>query len=107
MQKLHGLLFFGICTLLLSGLFISCNPSKNLKQLLYLQDSLDTSHLRILQNYEPIMQPGDRLSITVSALNPTSAIPYNIGSSTPAGGGGVTGFTNSYIVEADKSIIFP
>ena len=94
------------------GLFLaSCNSTKNLQQLVYLQDSTTADKL-IVQNIEPIIQPGDRLSIIVSAFNPTSAAPYNLG-------GGVMGLdatTGSntaiasnlgYTVKPDGTIQFP
>ena len=99
------------CLVLLGVLLASCNSTKNLQQLVYFQDST-TIDKTIVQNIEATIQPGDRLSITVSAFNPASAAPYNLG-------GGLTGIeattgssitTSSnlgYTVKPDGSIQFP
>jgi polysaccharide export outer membrane protein len=57
-----------------------------------------------VQDSEPNIQAGDRLSIVVNALNPASAAPYNLAVS-------ATGTSSSthggYIVEADGTIQMP
>ena len=97
--------------IILGIFFASCNSTKNLQQLVYLQDST-TADKTIVQNLEPVIQPSDRLSIIVSAFNPVSAAPYNLG-------GGVSGIdattgTNTanasnlgYTVKPDGTIQFP
>jgi polysaccharide biosynthesis/export protein len=57
---------------------------------------IDSSHTYIHQSYEVPIQVGDQLSIVVSALNPQSAIPYNL----PLG-------TKSITVEQDGRILYP
>ncbi|MCW3108667.1 MAG: Soluble ligand binding domain protein [Segetibacter sp.] len=79
----------------------SCNTEKNLSKLVYFNEPGDTTLSKVVQNYEPVIQAGDRLSIVVNALNPVSAAPYNLGSSATASGNG------GYIVEADGTIQFP
>jgi polysaccharide biosynthesis/export protein len=57
---------------------------------------IDSSHTYIHQSYEVPIQVGDQLSIVVSALNPQSAVPYNL----PLG-------TKSITVEQDGRILYP
>lgn len=80
----------------------SCKTEKQLGSLVYFNQSGDTTLAKIVQNAEPVIQPSDRLSIVVNALNPASAIPYNLGSSASSA-------TNpgGYIVESDGTIQFP
>ncbi len=88
----------------LNSFLLACNTEKKLSSLVYFNQG-DSALAKTIQNYEPVIQTGDRLSIVVNALDPASAAPYNLGSSTsapssvPANGG--------YIVEADGSIHFP
>ncbi|MCY7421283.1 MAG: polysaccharide export protein [Chitinophagaceae bacterium] len=104
---------FLLCSSLLFCMaFLACNSTKNLQQLVYLQDSTTADNL-IVQNIEPTIQPGDRLSITVSAFNPASAAPYNIGGGLQ-GIDATTGSATSmatvnpgYLVKPDGSIQFP
>ncbi len=77
-------------------------------ELIYFNEQGDSALAKAVQNVEPVIQPGDRLSIVVSASNPVSAAPYNLGSSSStaapasssAGGGG-------YVVEADGTVHLP
>lgn len=98
--------------LIILGVFLtSCNSTKNLQQLVYLQDSTTADKL-IVQNIQPTIQPGDRISITVSAFNPTSAAPYNQGGGlqsaiTTQGVGAAIPTTPGYMVQPDGSIQFP
>ena len=98
--------------LIILGVFLtSCNSTKNLQQLVYLQDSTTEDKL-IVQNIQPTIQPGDRISITVNAFNPTSAAPYNQGgglqsvTTTQATGASILP-TPGYAVQPDGSIQFP
>lgn len=98
-------------TLLLSGLIAlltSCNSGKNIQNLVYLNNMADSAAVGVVQHYEARIQPGDRLSITVSALNPASAAPYNlsVGGST-TGGTTASAVMGGYIVENDGTIAFP
>lgn len=90
----------------------ACNTEKRLGTLVYFNKQGDSSLAKNIQNAEPAMQAGDRLSIIVHALDPASAAPYNLGSGvstsssslqTAASGPGNSG----YIVEADGTIHFP
>src|SRR4051812_29901108 len=98
--------------ILLTCMLTACNSEKKLQSLVYFNEQGDTTLAKVVQNNEPIIQPGDRLSITVNALNPASAAPYNLGSSglsstsSASGGTAATG-GSSYIVEADGTIQFP
>jgi polysaccharide export outer membrane protein len=79
----------------------SCNTKQKLSKIVYFNEQGDTTLSKFVQNIDPIIQPGDRLSIVVNALNPASAAPYNL---SPTTGGSATG---GYIVEADGTIQFP
>lgn len=102
----------GTMLLYISILLQSCNTEKKLATLVYFNKQGDTSLAKTIQDYEPAIQPGDRLSIVINALDAASAAPYNLGSGvsasassvqTAAPGSGNTG----YIVEADGTIHFP
>lgn len=93
----------------------SCHSERKLSSLVYFNQG-DTALARTIQNYEPLIQSGDRLSIIVNALDPASAAPYNLGSpaqvsassSAPSLGSQSTGSANGgYIVESDGTIHFP
>src|SRR4028119_2142265 len=59
----------------------ACHPEKRLSSLVYFNQQGDSTLAKMVQNAEPLIQPGDRLSIIVNALDPASAAPYNLGSS--------------------------
>lgn len=97
-----------IAVIICSQFLPSCNAEKKLSSLLYFNEQGDTTLAKVVQSTEPTIQPGDRLSIVVNALNPLSAAPYNLGSSaTGASTGGTTTGGGGYIVEADGTIQFP
>lgn len=98
----------------------ACNPGKKLNSLVYFNQPGDSALAKTVQNYEPLIRPGDRLSIVVNALDPASAAPYNLGSafsaasgsssasSSPSLGTPPSGSANGgYVVEADGTIHFP
>ncbi len=93
---------FGFLLLLLSGaiLFHSCRAPKNLN---YFQDKYDTTHTVALQSYDNVIQPGDKLSIVVTALNNQSAIPYNLLNPSPVYNNVQMGYT----VDPSGIIMFP
>ncbi len=92
--------------LYISFLLLSCNTERKLSSLVYFNHG-DTTLAKTIQNYEPVIQSGDRLSIAVNALDPASAAPFNLGS-TPSPTAQSAGSANGgYIVEADGSIHFP
>ncbi len=93
-----------------------CNPEKKLSSLVYFNQQGDTALAKTVQDYEPLIQSGDRLSIIVNALDAASAAPYNLGSpasmstsaSSPSLGSQSSGSANGgYVVEADGTIHFP
>lgn len=109
---------FSVLLVYISIFLQACHPEKKLSSLVYFNQQGDSALAKIVQNAEPLIQPGDRLSIIVNALDPASAAPYNLGSSgpasgltsastpplgTPASGPGNGG----YLVEADSTIHFP
>lgn len=94
----------------------ACHPEKRLGSLVYFNQQGDTALAKTVQNFEPLIQPGDRLSIIVNALDASSAAPYNLGSpasfstsaSAPSLGSQSAASANGgYIVEADGTIHFP
>ena len=84
-------------------LLISCNTEKRISSLVFFNNPGDTTLAQVVQDNEPIIQVGDRLSIVVSALNPVSAAPYNKVTAVS----GSTSFNSGYIVEEDGTIQFP
>jgi polysaccharide export outer membrane protein len=68
------LLFFG--STLVIFLLASCTTQKNIN---YLSSyPRDSSYTYIYQGFEVPIQVGDELAVTVTALNPASAIPYTL-----------------------------
>ena len=102
-----------MCLGLLGLLFLfqllqSCNTQKRLSELVYFNEQGDTTLSKIVQNTDPVIQAGDRLSIVVNAVNPASAAPYNLGSSAATSAASSAPASNGgYIVEADGTIQFP
>jgi polysaccharide export outer membrane protein len=82
----------------------SCNTEKKLQSLVYFNEQGDTMLSKIVQPVEPVIQPGDRLSIFVNASNTLSAAPYNLASSAAGTGSTANG---GYLVEADGTIQLP
>lgn len=92
-----------VFSVMVIGLLQSCNSEKNLASLVYFNQQGDSALAKIVQSTEPVIQPGDRLSITINALNATSAAPYNLGSSAS----GASGTNSGYLVEEDGTIQLP
>src|SRR4051812_32343664 len=67
----------------LANLFVACRVQK--KNINYLNDKRDSTANVIWQSYEAKIQPGDRLTVSVSALNPASAQVYSLGTNGSAG----------------------
>lgn len=112
-RRLYGYSFAALFIYLINFLQ-ACHPEKRLGSLVYFNQQGDTALAKTVQNYEPLIQPGDRLSIIVNALDASSAAPYNLGSSAsfstsaPSLGSQPSASANGgYIVEADGSIHFP
>lgn len=76
-----------------------------MSSLVYFNQQGDSALAKTIQNYEPQILHGDRLSIIVNALDPASAAPYNLGSSVSASPSGPA--NGGYIVEDDGTIHFP
>jgi polysaccharide export outer membrane protein len=91
-----------LCLLLLTSLSWSCTTQKNIDALVYFNQPGDTALAKVVQNAEPIIQSGDRLSIVVNATNPLSVAPYNLGSA----GSGAAAATAGYLVEEDGTVHF-
>ena len=62
-----------VLSLIAYMILISCSSKKNI---LYVQD-IDQTNLAVLRFERPTLQANDILKITVAALEPTTAIPYN------------------------------
>lgn len=80
---------------------LACNAKSKLINTIYFNERKDSALATIVNNYEPIVQPGDRLLITVSALDPASTAPYNRTNVNNGIGG-----SEGYLVETDGSIKF-
>ena len=83
--------------------FTACNYQKKLQEQIYFNDALDSSALEVLR-YAATIKVDDRISIQVSALNPESAVPYNL---SIAGTGLISSTASGYLVEKDGTILFP
>lgn len=83
-------------------LLSACKGPKSLNY--FSQDSRDSSHNRIWQNYEVKIQSGDRLAIYVTALNAASAQPYNLSSGT---GTAVLAQGQGLTVDQQGKILYP
>ena len=67
-----------ICLFVFVVFFLcSCTVSKNFKHYVYLADSIKASHLSVQQYQIPKLRIGDRLQITVTALNAQAAQAFN------------------------------
>jgi polysaccharide biosynthesis/export protein len=81
-------------------LFTACKTQKaNLNY--FSADRRDSSYNRIWQDYEAKIQPGDKLAINVTALNPESARPYNTSS------GATTAQVQGVSVDQQGNILYP
>jgi len=84
---------------------ISCRAKRNLNY--FTVDTRDSSHSLVARDFEPKIQPGDKLSIIVTALDPISAQPYNIVGSVTSGGTQLSQGVLGYFVDRDGYIAFP
>lgn len=96
--------FLLFCSTVFLLVLQSCHTPQNLNKIVYFNEQGDTTLAKVVQSVEPVIHPGDRLSIVVNAANPASAAPYNLGVSST---GTVGGNAGGYIVEADGAIQFP
>ena len=94
-------LFIGLFT------FVLLQSCSSKKQLFYVQD-LSKSENLILPFSESLIQPNDILNITVGALVPETAIPYNQSTSVGANPSSVESMKlNGYLVSQELTINFP
>lgn len=93
--------------LLIYSFFQACNYHKRLTTLSYFIDNADSSHA-IVNEIPNVIKKGDRLAITVYALNPESTIPFNGPSGTGASGSTATSSgSTGFLVENDGTILYP
>jgi len=97
-------MFKKVCFIFCLCLVCSCVSKK---EIFYLQDADDYNNSEITYK-EITIQPNDILNISVGALLPETAIPYN---KTPPGAGQQNSIElmklEGYLVSIDKTIIFP
>ena len=120
LSKIRYITILSICILFM----FSCTVSKNFKHYVYLADSVKASHLTVQPYQMPKLRVGDRLQITVTALNPIAAQAFNQGGgqvsasagSSGSGGGagsaggsgsGGSGATTGYLINSSGNIQFP
>ena len=87
-------------------LIVMCFSCASKKEILYMQDinQLNNSEINFTN---ATIQPNDVLRITVSSLNPTSAIPYNQSQSTQQAANPQILQIQGYLVSEDNQINFP
>ena len=101
MKKKFYFIFKNWVYFLIICITIACNSKAKLINTIYFNERKDSALALIINNYEPVVQPGDRLLITVSALDPASIAPYNrINVNNGIGG------SEGYLVEVDGTIKF-
>ena len=120
LSKIRYITILSICILFM----FSCTVSKNFKHYVYLSDSVKASHLTVQPYQMTKLRVGDRLQITVTALNPIAAQAFNQGGgqvsasagSSGSGGGagsaggsgsGGSGATTGYLINSSGNIQFP
>src|SRR5688572_25043281 len=86
--------------ILVGILFVSaCKTQKDLNNYVYFNQPGDTTLSKRVQDYEPTIQKGDRLSVLVTALDPASVAPYNIGASVSGATASATTPASGYLVD--------
>lgn len=104
----YSLLAFVLAMLMLT----SCAEKRNLVYFSDVQQN-EAFQMAITNNYEPKIQPGDILAITVSSLDPTSNAMFNTGANvqgtsvTANSAGAVNLGKEGYLVGTDGTINFP
>lgn len=90
--------------------FSSCGAGRSLTYFGNLKES-ETYTSTITNRVEPVIQPDDLLSITLSSLNPESNVLFNNGLLQAPGGGGSAGsgekLNEGYLVDKTGSINYP
>lgn len=103
--------FFLFCSLLIALFFISCNPQKKIVYN-YIEDANDTLAKEAVQNFEPVIQKNDLLSIQIYSNSTKPEIsdalynPPALNASSANSGGGNNSNTG-YLVDVDGNIKFP
>jgi len=90
-----GLFIFGVIFM------FSCTVSKNFKHYVYLADSIKANHLSVQLYQIPKLRIGDRLQITVTALNTQAAQAFN---QTYVN---ISNLSNGYLINNSGNIQFP
>ncbi|HEA30869.1 MAG TPA: polysaccharide export protein [Leeuwenhoekiella sp.] len=93
-----------------SVLLLILNSCVSKKEVLYFQDIENLRNQQDSVSYNTVIRPDDLLTITVSALNPETVLPFNPPLvSTPSGDGTINGARQiqTYLVDKDGSIEFP
>ncbi len=99
MRRSISKFFYLVSLIMLVFILHGCKNQSKLASVVYFQNK-DSLLVSLVQNEEPIIQVGDRLSIVVSALNAESVTPYNLNTSPSYGLGG-------YLVEMNGKIQVP
>lgn len=86
-------------------LAIGCHPKGKLRTEIYFNQHKDSLLALIVEKSEPTIQPGDKLDISVYALDPLSVAAFNIKSLDQSGSG--SGSSTGYLVDNDGTIGFP
>lgn len=90
---------------LFTFLLFSCTTGRKLDNVNYLSKIGDSALFARAIEFEPVIQKGDKISITVTGLEPMSAAQFN---QTPAlAAGAVTATPGGYVVEPNGTIKFP
>ncbi|WP_031425138.1 polysaccharide biosynthesis/export family protein [Flavimarina sp. Hel_I_48] len=92
------------------ALLLILNSCVSKKDVLYFQDIENLREQQDSITYNTIIRPDDLLTITVSALNPETVVPFNPPLvSTPSGDGTINGARQiqTYLVDKDGTIEFP
>jgi polysaccharide export outer membrane protein len=118
MQKFHGSRnVIGILPLL-AIVFLMCSSCTDTRKITYMQGSFDTARLSQVHLSDPVIQPGDMLSIIVYSDNPSATAFYNQylsgasgaakGSDATSGGdaGGSSPASPGYLVDEKGDIQF-
>lgn len=90
--------FIGV--VLVSLFSVGCQSRARLSNTVYFNQHKDSLLAIIAKKYEPTIQPGDRIIISISALDPASVAAFNLNIV-------ATNAVSGYIVEADGTIKLP
>ena len=85
----------------------SCSSTNKYASMTYLADSVKASQKIVAKKPDYFLQPGDRVNIIVTALNPQAAQEFNQMPVTPSTGTLATTPSGGYLVDDDGNIVFP